>query len=71
MAFDKKNRFANAKTFAELEDMYEYFVSPENLSADGERSPAEANRLFNQIGEDFNARDEELRNAQDPNSPMR
>lgn len=70
MAFEKKNRFASAKTFAELEDMYEAAVSPENLHADGERSPAEANRLFNQIGEDFNARDEELRNAQDPNPPM-
>lgn len=71
MAFEKKNRFANAKTFAELEDLYEAAVSPENLLADGERSRAEANRLFNQIGEDFNARDEELRNAQAPNTPMR
>lgn len=71
MAFEKKNRFANAKTFAELEDMYECAVSPENLLADGERSRAEANRLFNQIGEDFNARDEELRNAHGLNESMR
>jgi hypothetical protein len=63
VAFEKKNRFASAKSFAELEDMYESAVSPENLHADGERSPAEAQCLFNQIGDDFNARDEELRNA--------
>lgn len=71
MALEKKNRFASAKTFAELEDMYESAVSPENLYADGERSPAEAQRLFNQIGEDFNVRDEELRNAHSLNEPMR
>lgn len=71
MAFEKRNRFANAKTFSELEDMYEAAVSPENLLADGERSQAEANRLFNQIGEEFNARDEELRNAHGLNEPMR
>lgn len=63
MAFEKRNRFASAKSFAELEDMYECAVSPENLHADGERSPAEANRLFKQLEDDFNARDEELRKA--------
>ena len=71
MAFEKKNRFASAKSFAELEDMYECAVSPENLHADGERSPAQANALFRQIGAEFNARDLELRNAQAPNTPMR
>lgn len=71
MAFEKKNRFASAKSFAELEDMYECAVSPENLHADGERSPAEAHALFRQIGEEFNARDLELRNAHGLNDPMR
>ena len=63
MAVARKNWFANARTFADLEDMYESAVSPENLMADGERSPAEAETLYKRLEEDFNARDEELRNA--------
>lgn len=70
MAVARKNRFADANTFAVLEDMFEYAVSPENLHADGERTPAEADALYNQLCEDFNARDEELRNSQFPNVPF-
>jgi hypothetical protein len=55
-----KNRFASAKTFAELEDMFEYATSPENLYADGERSRAEAQTLHNHLLYDYTERDEEL-----------
>jgi hypothetical protein len=55
-----KNRFASAKTFADLEDMFANLTSPENLAADGERSPAEAQALYNHLLYDYNERDEEL-----------
>jgi hypothetical protein len=55
-----KNRFANVKTFADLEDMFESATSPENLAADGERSPAEAQALYNHLLFDYNERDEEM-----------
>jgi hypothetical protein len=70
MAFPRQNRFASAKTFSELQDMYEAVVSPENLHADGERTPEEASALFRQLTADFNARDEELLNAHNLNYPQ-
>lgn len=55
-----KNRFADIKTFADLEGFFEDLTSPENLYADGERSRAEAQALYNQLLHDYNERDEEL-----------
>lgn len=65
------NRFANARTFADLEYFFESATSPENLMADGERSAAEANALYQRLVADYNAREKELQNSQFPNSPMR
>ena len=67
---NQNNRFANAKTFGELQNMYEAAVSPENLYADGERSPKEAQALFNKLTADFNARDEELLKAHNLDFPQ-
>jgi hypothetical protein len=53
------NRFANARSFGELEEMYEDAISVENFGA-GERTPAETDALHQQILDDYNARDEEL-----------
>lgn len=71
MAFPRQNRFASAKTFSELQNMYEAAVSPENLYADGERSPEEARDLHRQLTADFNARDDELLEAHNLNYPER
>lgn len=69
MVFPRTNRFANAKTFSELQNMYEAATSPENLYADGERSPEEARDLLRQLTADFNARDDELLNVHHLNYP--
>lgn len=65
-----KNRFASAKTFADLEGMFEDFTSPENLYADGERSRTEAQALYNHFLHDYTERDEELVQEHN-NGPMR
>ena len=63
-----RNRFASAKTFSELEEMFESATSPENLAAAGERSPAEAQALYNHLLFDYTERDDEL--IQDHNNGL-
>lgn len=55
-----KNRFANVTNFADLDDRFSSAASPENLMADGERTPEEGQELYLQLLSDFNEREEEL-----------
>jgi hypothetical protein len=70
MAEARRNRFANAKTFSELQDMYYSLTSPENLYADGERTQVEAQALSRQLKADYEARDRELQEGLFPNVPQ-
>lgn len=71
MSEHRKNWFASAKTFAELHSMYAIATSPENLAADGERTPAESHARYIQISTDFEKRNLELGKSLMgiPNSP--
>ena len=60
MTKPRKNWFADAASFAELYGMFAIATSPENLAADGERTPAEINAHYAQLRADFEARDMEL-----------
>lgn len=55
-----KNRFANIETFADLDERFRSAASPENLMADGERTPEEGRELYLQLLSDYNERDEEM-----------
>lgn len=55
-----KNRFANIDNYDELDDRFRSLASPENLMADGERTPAEGQELYVEILSDYNERDEEI-----------
>jgi hypothetical protein len=63
MAGSEKNFFARVETLAELDSRFEMMVSPENLYADGERSHAEAERLYNRLRHDYQHRQSEIRLA--------
>lgn len=54
------NLFAQATNFPELEEHYDYLTSPENLSADGERSTEEIESLKERINRDYRKRESEL-----------
>lgn len=54
------NKFANCKTFPDLEFAYEMAMSPENISCDGELSRAEVAARAKRFEEDFKAREFEL-----------
>lgn len=55
-----KNRFANITNFADLDDRFRSLASPENLMADGERTPEEGQELYLQLLSDYNEREEEM-----------
>lgn len=55
-----KNRFANVKTYADLDDRFRSAASPENLMADGERTPEEGQALYLKLLSDYNEREEEM-----------
>lgn len=54
------NLFSKATNFPELEEHYDYLISPENLSADGERSAGEIESLKERINRDYRKREAEL-----------
>jgi hypothetical protein len=54
------NRFANIKTYADLDERFRSAASPENLMADGERTPEEGQELYLQLLSDYNEREEEM-----------
>jgi hypothetical protein len=58
-----KNRFANVTTYADLDDRFRSATSPENLMADGERTPEEGQELYLQLLADYNEREEEMIHA--------
>ena len=60
MAKPRKNWFATAKTFAELNAMYASVTSPDNLVADGGQNSAEAHARQVQINTDFEKRNVEI-----------
>lgn len=55
-----KNRFASITNFADLDDRFRSLASPENLMADGERTPEEGQELYLQLLSDYNEREEEM-----------
>ena len=63
MAGSQKNVFARVETLDALDDMFEVMVSPENLYADGERSHADAERLYQRLRHDYQHRQSEIRLA--------
>lgn len=52
--------FTSAKNFSELDDLYEMTISPENLSADGERTAEEQREMLAKIEADYQLRLNEL-----------
>jgi hypothetical protein len=60
MAEPRKNWFASAKTFAELQDMYVSATSPDNHANNVERTPAEAYARYIQMSTDFEKRNVEI-----------
>lgn len=60
MTKTRKNLFAEATSFAELYGMFAVATSPENLAADGGRTPAEIDAHYARLRADFEARDMEL-----------
>ena len=60
MSESRENCFASAKTFAELNAMYASVTNPENLAANGERTPAEAHARYVKISTDFEKRNVEI-----------
>lgn len=65
-----KNRFANVETYADLDDRFRSAVSPENLMADGERTPEEGQELYLQLLSDYNEREEEMIHAHNADDTM-
>lgn len=60
MAETRTNRFASAKTFAELQTMYASATSPENLTGGEERTPAENHARYVRLSMDFEKRNLEI-----------
>lgn len=60
----KNNVFAHVDTLAELEDVFECAVSPENLYADGERTRAQANTAYKRFKHDYDHRASQIRLAE-------
>lgn len=60
MAEPRKNRFASATTFAELNAMYAAATNPKNLAADGELTLTDAHARYVQMNTDFEKRNVEI-----------
>jgi len=54
------NTFARCNTREELEDLYDMFTSPENISHDGERSQADIKKAMTHFNKHYKARAAEL-----------
>lgn len=58
-----RNMFAEATTEAQLGDLFDEMVSPENISHDGERSRASINAAYRRIDSHYLTRLRQLRKA--------
>ena len=54
------NSFARCNTREQLDDLYDMFTSPENISHDGERSQAEVKKAQAHFNKHYKARAKEL-----------